>query len=65
MENLRAERQIILSIAKKHGASNVRVFGSVCRGEDTNNSDIDFLVDFDPDRSLFDVVRLKTNWKSC
>jgi uncharacterized protein len=37
----------ILLIAEKHGASNVRVFGSVARGEANENSDIDFLVDYD------------------
>jgi uncharacterized protein len=37
----------ILSIAEKHGASNVRVFGSVARGEANEDSDIDFLVDYD------------------
>jgi hypothetical protein len=35
----------ILAIAEKHGAYNVRVFGSVARGEATEDSDIDFLVD--------------------
>ncbi|MBD1868684.1 nucleotidyltransferase domain-containing protein [Cyanobacteria bacterium FACHB-471] len=37
----------ILAIAEKHGAYNVRVFGSVARGEATENSDIDFLLDYD------------------
>jgi uncharacterized protein len=37
----------ILAIAAKHGAFNVRVFGSVSRGEDTEGSDIDLLVDYD------------------
>ncbi|MCZ8357590.1 MAG: nucleotidyltransferase family protein, partial [Microcystis sp. LE19-388.1G] len=37
----------ILKIATKHGAFNVRVFGSVARGEETENSDIDFLIDYD------------------
>jgi uncharacterized protein len=40
----------ILAIAAKHGAFNVRVFGSVSRGEDTENSDIDLLVDYDLQR---------------
>ena len=37
----------ILEIAAKHGAFNVRVFGSVARGEETENSDIDFLINYD------------------
>jgi uncharacterized protein len=44
---LSAHQSQILSIAEKHGASNVRVFGSVARGEANEDSDIDFLVDYD------------------
>ncbi len=46
-ELLHEKRQDILAIADKHGAFNVRVFGSVARGEETQKSDIDFLVDYD------------------
>lgn len=46
-ELLRSKRERILAIAEKHGAYNVRVFGSVARGEATKDSDIDFLVDYD------------------
>lgn len=45
LQNNRAQ---ILEIAAKHGAFNVRVFGSVARGEDTLDSDVDFLIDYDP-----------------
>ncbi len=38
---------------------NVRIFGSVARGEDDDNSDIDFLVEFSPGRSLFDLINFK------
>ncbi|MCA2708489.1 MAG: nucleotidyltransferase family protein [Microcystis sp. M015S2] len=41
------KREDILKIATKHGAFNVRVFGSVARGEETENSDVDFLIDYD------------------
>ena len=41
------KREEILKIATKHGAYNVRIFGSVARGEDDENSDIDFLIDYD------------------
>jgi uncharacterized protein len=44
---LQDKRDDILAIAAKHGAFNVRVFGSVSRGEDTESSDIDLLVDYD------------------
>ena len=46
-ELLQEKRQDILAIAAKHGAFNIRVFGSVVRGEETEKSDIDFLVDYD------------------
>jgi predicted nucleotidyltransferase len=46
-ELLQDQRSQIIAIAKKHGAYNVRVFGSVARKEATPESDIDFLVDYD------------------
>ena len=49
------KRDEILSLAERRGASNVRVFGSVARDEARADSDVDFLVDLDPDRSLLDV----------
>lgn len=55
---LHERRARILEIAARHHARNVRVFGSVARGEATASSDIDFLVDFDEDSSLFDVLHL-------
>ena len=55
---LREKRQEILSIAASHGARNVRVFGSAARGEAGADSDLDFLVDFEPGRSLLDQVAL-------
>lgn len=45
----------ILRIAAKHGARNVRVFGSVARGEARPDSDVDFLVDMQPGRTLLDL----------
>lgn len=50
LETLREKREEILQIAAKHGALNVRVFGSVVRGEETPESDIDFLIDYDLDK---------------
>ncbi len=57
-ELLREKREEILRIAARYGAHNVRVFGSVARGEADDQSDVDFLVDMDPDRSLFDQAGL-------
>ena len=54
-EALREKRDQILEIAARHGASNVRVFGSVARGEDTERSDLDLLVDLDENVSLSDL----------
>jgi len=48
-----SEREEILRIAAHHGAANVRVFGSVARGEDDAESDVDFLVDMQPEHSPF------------
>lgn len=55
LEDLRARRDEILRIAAARGAHNVRVFGSVARGEAGPNSDVDFLVDLEPQRTLFDL----------
>ena len=49
------KKQAILDIARTHGLVNVRVFGSVARGEDTPQSDIDFLVDLEQGRTLLDM----------
>jgi predicted nucleotidyltransferase len=54
-ELLREQRQEILQTAARHGARNVRVFGSVARGEADEQSDIDFLVEMVPGRSLLDL----------
>ena len=52
---LTEKREEILCIARRHGARSVRVFGSVARGEDDAQSDVDFLVELTPGRSLFDL----------
>jgi prevent-host-death family protein len=58
-EQLRARREEILEIAGRHGARNVRVFGSVARGDAGPGSDVDLLVDLEPGRSLFDLGGLQ------
>ncbi len=55
---LKSRREEILSISAKHGARNVRIFGSVARGEAGENSDIDLLVELDQGRSLLDLAGL-------
>jgi predicted nucleotidyltransferase len=57
-ELLKDRREDILQIAARHGARNVRIFGSVARGEADEQSDIDFLVDMEPNRSLLDQAGL-------
>ena len=52
---LQSKREEILRLAARHGASNVRIFGSLARGDETSGSDIDMLVDLQPGRSLFDL----------
>ena len=52
---IRARRDVILAIASRHGARNVRVFGSTVRGTATESSDLDLLVDLEPGRTLLDL----------
>lgn len=56
---LKEKREEILEIAAKYGARNVRLFGSVVRGEADAQSDVDFLVEMEPGRSLFDLGGLQ------
>ncbi len=61
---LQEKREDILRIAEKHGAFNVRVFGSVARGEAGPDSDVDFLVELEPTRSLLDLSGLVVDLQS-
>lgn len=55
LQALRSNRRAeMLRLAKQRGARNLRVFGSVARGEANENSDLDLLVDWEPGRSLLD-----------
>jgi hypothetical protein len=57
-ERLREKRDDILRVCAKYGARNVRIFGSLARGEADDQSDIDLVVEFEPDRSLLDHAGL-------
>lgn len=57
--DLLRQRQTILELAARHGVRNVRVFGSVARGDDRADSDLDLLVDVEHGRSSLDVIGLE------
>jgi hypothetical protein len=58
---VQSNRADILRVAAQHGAYNIRVFGSVARGEAGEGSDIDLLVDLEPERSLLDLGGLQVD----
>jgi uncharacterized protein len=58
LDTLRREKTEIIRLAEMRGCHNVRVFGSVVYGENRPDSDVDFLVDLEPGRSLFDLAGL-------
>jgi uncharacterized protein len=55
---LKEKRMEIIRIAERHGARNIRVFGSAARQEATDDSDVDLLVDMDRGKSYLDLVAL-------
>jgi len=60
LNTLRHEKRAeILHLAATRGGRNVRVFGSVARGDNGENSDVDFLVEFETGRTLLDLISLK------
>lgn len=59
MEFLKVNSEAIRAIAARHKGLNIAVFGSVARGEDRPDSDVDFLVTFDKGTSLLDLVGLQ------
>ena len=59
LNDLLSRRAEIMRIADRHGARHLSVFGSLARGQATDASDIDLLVDLDADRSLLDRIALK------
>ena len=58
LDLIRKKRSRILAIAGRHGATNLRIFGSVARGEAGPESDLDLLVEMEPGRSLLDHIAL-------
>lgn len=58
LQSLREQSDLIMRIASAHGASNVRVTGSVARGEAGEDSDVDLIVDLAPDRTVRDLSEL-------
>ena len=61
---LEGKREEILRVAAEHGAREVRVFGSVARGEADEESDVDFLVELEAGRSLLDLGGLQMELES-
>ncbi|MCL4256531.1 MAG: nucleotidyltransferase family protein [Anaerolineae bacterium] len=58
LDALQHLRETIIQIAHEHHASNIRIFGSVARGDTNPHSDVDILVQFDDQASIFDEVAL-------
>jgi predicted nucleotidyltransferase len=56
LEQVRAQRDAVLAIARRYGVRRVRLFGSVVRGEDRPDSDVDVLAEFEDGRSLLDLA---------
>jgi len=61
---LKEKKQEILAIAQQNGIRNVRIFGSVARGKERFDSDIDLLVEIEDGRTLFDLIRFKQEIES-
>ena len=59
VRRLREQREAIMGLVRAHKGRSVAVFGSVARGDDTAESDIDLLVDFEPTSSLLDLIALE------
>ncbi len=53
LDQLKQKREAIIQIGHKHGANNIRIFGSVARGETTPDSDVDLLIDKQPETSAW------------
>ena len=58
-QKIRQHQQKIQELAQQFGMKNLRIFGSVAKGEDTENSDLDLLVEASPRTALFDICGLQ------
>ncbi|MGD1084173.1 MAG: nucleotidyltransferase family protein [Verrucomicrobiota bacterium] len=58
---VQSKREQILELARKHGAVSLKLFGSIARGEETSSSDLDFVVEMEPGRSLLDLGGLQSD----
>ena len=59
IEELQQKRGEIISIAERNGGRKVRIFGSLARGDSGIDSDVDFLIELEPGRSLLDIIAIK------
>jgi hypothetical protein len=60
LDSLRQQQKTAIhELARRHGATSIRVFGSVARGDNQEASDVDFLVEFEKGRTLFDLIGLR------
>jgi len=59
-----AHRRELLDVLRRHGVKNVRIFGSVARGDDHEGSDLDLLVDFAPGTSVVDIIGIQRELES-
>jgi hypothetical protein len=57
---VQSKREQILELARNHGAVSMRLFGSIARGEETDSSDLDFVVELEPGRTLLDLGGLQS-----
>ena len=64
LDEIRAKRDEIYAIARRHKAEKLWVFGSVARREERPDSDVDFLVKFGNDASLLDIVHIRDDVRS-
>ncbi|MEN8264397.1 MAG: nucleotidyltransferase family protein [Nitrospirota bacterium] len=56
---IKNRREEVINIARKYGAKNVRVFGSMARGEESADSDLDIIVEMEHGSSLLDIIAIK------
>jgi predicted nucleotidyltransferase len=58
-QRLQDLRLDVLAVARRHGASNLRIYGSIAKGQEHNGSDLDLLVDLAADQTLLGLIQLR------